>query len=181
MRILCAIVLALLSISLFASAFPDSVTTGPYKISFDLGLPKYAYTVVVSDPKEKESLWGDKSTEYVINIKNETGVSRIASMTLTKADIKTFLTPDEMKQSMRYYLPRVELTNIDTSDREIDGKKGAIMSGDLDVSGLEMKIYQASYYPSKDTTAFITSSYPWYEGTLQLLKTIHVEKINATA
>jgi hypothetical protein len=162
-------------------AVSDSVTTGPYKISFDLGLPNEAYTVTVSDPKEKESLGGDKSINYVINIKNETGITRLASLTLEQMQIKTFMTADEMQSGLRSILSDTAgLRNVEVAEREIDGKPGAIGSGDLDVSGLNIKMYQASYYPFKDTLTFITSGYPWDEGTLSLLKTIHIEKINAT-
>jgi hypothetical protein len=180
---LIAIVISLTLFTAPCIAVPDSVTTGPYKISFDLGIPKEAYYVTVSDPKEKESLGGDKSITYSIFIKNVTGISRIAliALTITKPELKTFLTPEEMQMSMRSYLPKSGLTNIETSAREIDGKTGAIASGDMDISGLEIKLYQASYYPSKDTMAFVQSSYPWDEETLSLLKSIHIETINATA
>lgn len=177
---LIAIVAFLALLTVPCIAVPDTVTTGPYKISFDLGIPKEAYTVTVSDPKEKESLGGDKSIAYSIFIKNVTGITRIASIALTKQEIKTFLTPEEMQMSMRSYLPESGFTNLETSVREIDGKNGAIASGNQDISGLELKMYQASYYPCKDTMAFVQSSYPWEEGTLSLLKSIHIEKINAT-
>lgn len=45
--------------------------------------------------------------------------------------------------------------------------------------GITVDVYAAIYYPSSTTTASIVSSYPWDEETLQLLKTIHIEKINA--
>jgi hypothetical protein len=170
--------LALLTMPCIAE--PDNVTTGPYNVSFDLGLPNEAYTVTVSEPKEKESLGGDKSIEYNIFIKNETGISRIASIGLTKKELKTFLTPEEMEMSMKSYLPGSGSTNVETSVREIDGKPGAIAAWDQDISGLEMKMYQASYYPFQDTMTFITSSYPWDKETLSLLKSIHIDKINAT-
>jgi len=178
---LIAIIAFLALLTVPCIAIPDSVMTGPYKISFDLGIPKEAYYVTVLDPKEKESLGGDKSIDYVVNIKNVTGIPRLARITLSKQEIERFLTPEEMKMSMGSYLPEIGLTDIETSVREIDGEQGAIGAGDIDISGLEVKMYIASYYPFKDTLVFITSSYPWDEGTLQLLKTIHIEKITAAA
>ncbi|VVB67348.1 Uncharacterised protein [uncultured archaeon] len=51
-----------------ACAVPDNVSTGPYNISFDLGLPKDAYTVTTSDPVRNKSLGDDISTDYSIKI-----------------------------------------------------------------------------------------------------------------
>jgi hypothetical protein len=181
MKKISMILAALLCLPIMASAVPDSVTTGPYNISFDLGLPKDVYNVNVADPKEKESLGGEKSTEYVVNIKNDTGMTRIVMVTITEGTIGTVLLPDEMQASMLSYIRESGLKNIETSERDIDGKKGAIAAGDMYISGLNIKMYQATYYPLKDTLVFINSAYPWDEGTLSLLKTIHIEKINATS
>lgn len=159
-------------------AVPENVTTGPYKISFDLGMPKEVYSVTVSDPKEEESLGGDKSIKYKINIKNDTTVSAFALISLTEN--APLLTPHEMEKTMRYFLSENGFTNFETSEREIDGTTGAIGAGDVSISGREMKECIASYYPFNDLAVFIVSVYPWEEGTLSLLKTIHIEKINTT-
>jgi len=181
MKILSMVLAAMICLPIMASAVPDSVITGPYNISFDLGLPKDVYTVTVADPKEKESLGGEKSTEYVVSIKNDTGLTRFAMITLRYGTVGTVLLPDEMQSSMLSYTREIGLKNIETSEREIDGKRGAIVAGDMYISGLDVNIYQASYYPFNDTVVFINSGYPWEEGTLSLLKTIHIEKINSTS
>ena len=138
---LIAIVVFLALLTVPCIAVQDSVTTGPYKISFDLGLPKEAYSVTTSDPKEQESLSGEKSIKYEISIKNETGVSRLASFTLTQGEIKTLMTTDEMQAVMMSYLSEIGLRNIDTAQREIDKKTGAIATGDMRISGLDFKMY----------------------------------------
>ena len=45
-------------------AKPQTIKTGPYTISFDLGISNKSYLVNVSAPKTNESLAGDISTEY---------------------------------------------------------------------------------------------------------------------
>ena len=68
--------------------------------------------------------------------------------------------------------------NTEVAGRRIDGHDGAIGSGTLKEvgSGQEVDNYLVSYYPSSTTKVTIISSYPWEEGTLQLLKTIHIEE-----
>jgi hypothetical protein len=49
------------------------------------------------------------------------------------------------------------------------------------VNALDMETYLAIYYPSQTEKVLIGTMYPWDEGALQLLKTIHVKKINSTS
>ena len=58
-------------LSMLASAENDSVTTGPYKISFDLGLNHSYYNVTVETPVLSETLSGERSTEYGHSLKRQ--------------------------------------------------------------------------------------------------------------
>ena len=69
---LIAIAVFLILLTAPCIAVPDSVTTGPYKISLDLGLPKEAYTVNIADPKTTETLSGDGNTCYRVEFTNKT-------------------------------------------------------------------------------------------------------------
>ena len=71
------------------------------------------------------------------------------------------------------------LMDVQTAGRKIDGHDGAVVSGTSIMSGMEVNTYVARYYLSSTTIVDLMSSYPWDEGTLSLLKTIHVEKIKA--
>lgn len=183
---LIAVTIAFLALLAPCIAVPDSVTTGPYKVSFDLGLDKTDYNVIALDPKEVETLSGETRIEYSVDIKNKTGL-RFATIT-TKYNageqpiaqgsiIKLVLDESEGKDP--------NIFNYRSDEREIDGASGAIASftmyltKDKDVGSLEyLDAYHALYQSTFDrhVVVEVMSTYPWEEGTLQLLKTIHVEK-----
>ena len=167
-------------------AISDSVTTGPYKVSFDLGLKHSDYNVTVPSPTETEQLSGDKEIDYEILIRNYTGRLRGLSITVKHFEKALPLaTGSDWKKSLDSLNkndPRVYGYKSDL--RTIDGADGAILNADIAMDSENIiNSYQAVYQPVFDTThtvVEIMSFYPWDEGTLQLLKTIHVEKINAT-
>ena len=179
-----AILLAFLSFLPDAFAEKDSVTTGPFKVSFDLGLPKDTYSVTVGDPKEQESLSGDKSTDYSIEIRNSTGLAGAIFIGFTdfQKDVIPTPTSEDLKAVLRSLIEANEIgfENIRSAERMIDGKQGAVASGKLSRNKIEGAMYCATYYPSARTGVLIMSMYPWDEGTLQLLRTIHVEVTNQT-
>jgi hypothetical protein len=75
-----------------------------------------------------------------------------------------------------------DLLNRQASTRTIDGVVGGIYSGDQFTPDYRNRftMYGAFYQPTIDPEhlmVFLTSGYPWDEGTLSLLKTVHVEKI----
>jgi hypothetical protein len=182
MRIFVLLLASLLCLATIASAVPDSVITGPYKISFDIGLTRNDYRVTVSTPLNTESLGGNKSIEYSIKMINNTGATRAAFISLyCYEDQQIILTPSELVGSFRDALYDDNARNIDSATREIDGVSGAAASCDNYISNLGyVKTYLAEYYPAFDNLhikCMIASTYPWDEGTLQLLKTIHIEKI----
>ena len=162
-----------------ASSTSDSVITGPYKISFDLGLPHDAYKVTVAEPKSTEKLSGDKITTYEIDIENRTPLTfDMMHITLAYQDTAQY---SQNLSSVRQYevaykqAIESEYTRVETATREIDGTWGIVARADD-------AIYHVIHYPLIDShlKMVISSTYPWDEGTLQLIKTIHVEKINAT-
>jgi len=177
-KVLLALALMVL-LSMLASAENDSVTTGPYRVSFDLGLPHDTYNVTVQPPTETETLRGDKVRDYTIEIiiKNGSGAIGGGAIKIRQCNLETPLTPEEMVRGIREGLIKLGLINVETSTREIDGTAGAIGVGEGPTSGLDYKYYVASYYPSHDSLVTVSSLYPWDEGTLQLLKTIHIEMV----
>lgn len=157
-------------------AEPDSVTTGPYKVNFDLGLPKGAYTIEISDPKATETLAGNGNTRYHIEFTNKTGITRGGYISLTTYEDELIIpTSDELVRALRLAFSKA-LIDVQAAGRKIDGHNGAVVSGTSIISGVKVDTYVARYYLSSTTIVDLMSSYPWDEGTLSLLKTIHIEK-----
>jgi hypothetical protein len=186
MKIISMIIAALMFLPVFASAVPDSVITGPYNVSFDFGFPKYAYDVKIEAPEHKERLSGEISTQYIVDITNKTGIARTMRILLEYSENNdTILTSDDLKQLISLIFEDLENTyNIDVAARIIDGSEGAIGSAEMDYKGFKAPNYYATFYPVIDRyhlKCVIFSSFPWDEGTLSFLKTVHIEKINATS
>jgi hypothetical protein len=174
---------ALIVVSFAASATPDSVVTGPYKVSFDIGLTRDSYNVTVPDPQLSETLGGEKKTTYSVSILNRTGDYRYILISIIENEKKASIIPTgsiwEMAlKSLIENRPGVSGFLSDT--RTIDGMDGAVASMTMDIgSGIISEAFFAYYSAANDPTLVvvgIASTYPWDDGTLQLLKTIHVEK-----
>lgn len=175
MKVIGMILAALICLPILASAVPDSVITGPYNISFDLGLPEDAYTINAKDPKETESLSGEKETVYSLSTENESDPALSVSISMTEyAEKQTgaSVSSSTMEKTMKKLFP----ASASVASRDIDGKNGAIAK----YTTTDMTLYTAVYYPNAYLFALVISTYPWDEGTLSLLKTIHVEKVNST-
>jgi hypothetical protein len=85
-------VLVMLVVSSTTMAEMDSVTTGPYKISFDLGFPNDSYNVTISPPKDSETLGGVLTTRYQVSITNKTRTKepRLATIALLCSTMPKF-------------------------------------------------------------------------------------------
>ena len=166
-------VLFIFSISI-ALAEKDSVTTGPYNISFDLGVLRDSYTVTVNPQKE-----GSGVKTYGVSIVNQTADA------LRKAGIGlsyyTVAPPsNDWGETMKQVAHGLGLSNEAIETRAIDGTTGGFVSGNLDTKDNgSIKVYTAYYYSPIDTHLLVqvTSSYPWEGETSSLLNTIHVEKV----
>ena len=173
--------LALLTVPCIAE--PDSVTTGPYNISFDLGMPVSEYRITIDPPKESELLGGEKYNTYNMEIKDKSETSAIpgfATIGIVQYESEIQLSPDDMIEALRE-------KNPDTTKRKIDGSDGAISKMQLKTTERGQTsiadVFYVRFYLNADpkhSVCTIVSIYPWDEGTLSLLKTIHIEKINET-
>jgi hypothetical protein len=161
-------------------AEPDSTITGPYNISFDLGLTKDAYKIEIEEPESSETLGGAAKETYSfwIKINNTTAPSSaminiyVGKQTVVPSSRRVSLNIEEIKS--------LGLSGVKGEARQIDGKDGVVCEGFKIISGEMERTYFVDYYLSNNEKVLIYSGIPWDEGTLQLIKTIHVEKINAT-
>ncbi len=150
-------------------ATSENVVTGPYSVSFDLGLPSQDYIIKVAEPKTSETLSGDEKTIYSIVI-NKTNSHRSILITMNEYDKKqagASATSTQLKSAVKQAFPTTE-------SREFDGKHGTASQ----VTSNGITYYIGFYYPNAYTDASIVSSFLWDQGTLSLFKTIQIEKIN---
>lgn len=209
-------IIAFLAMLIMSSiAEPDSVITGPYKISFDLGLNHSTYNITVNDPKTTESLAGIERTDYELQIfsgnktKIKSDFNKSSFSNLTASDIARLFTTYDVRtatiaikefkepkqvENAEDYEEALKQTDGDYPDfrvasRKIDGGDGAVASISVIIDpnnplGTSLTLYHIIYGKAFDPSHVlveISSMYPWDEGTLQLLKTIQIEKINSTS
>lgn len=184
MKKLILLLVALVCLQTLALAVPNSITAGPYKVTFDIGIPRDAYTISVRESKETESLSGENITIHFIQIGSDMEKQRMASVLVTESDVPREIPAQrELVETVKkMFLQTDPKYIVQAAGRTIDGFDGAVASGVVhDGIYRSDENYIAIYYISALDAVSITSSYPWDAGTLSLLKTIHVEKINTTA
>jgi len=184
MKKLALLLTVFICLSMSTYAVPDSIMIGPYKISFDLGISKNTYNLSAQPPLETETLSGIEYKMYKLYINdklNKSEIPRFITIEITKFDTETrTFSSDQIIQLLE------DKGMTGAIDREIDGSQGVIAKATISISDPDhasnADVFVARFYPSVDlnrSVCAITSTYPWDEGTLALLKTIHIEKNGA--
>ena len=164
-------------IATMAHAKTETNTIGTYKVSFDLNTT-LNHTVKVAQPIDSPSA---VLYDLSVTTRNYTlaRLSIIESKNLTDSTLPTDKYINELNMIVKGYYK-----NISGVDMTIDGKKGFVLTG---LNTKNMRLFQASYWlDRKDcqcgpvsigtTQVAVTSAYP-LNVTLNLLKTLHIEKI----
>lgn len=170
MRII-TIIASLLLLTMHCGAEPYNIMMGPYYVSFDLGPKAEISTIGLPEETDTETQTGSPFKTYDINIKGNYSEAQI-SISNYRHGVKT--TPRAVldlvaKQNNNLY-PTI-------SDRWIDGHLGAIC--DLNIGLINEPVTTAVWILDNYSAAYLSSTYPWDEGTLSLLKTIHIENTTA--
>lgn len=155
----------------------ESLTMGPYKVSFDLNTT-HEYSINNTIPVEYAETYGGISyVSYQTEINDSNNIAFITISYFSSNQMNKDI--DEMKSNIRDTLLNSPYYDYDTYDRIIDGKSGILGVGE-NYEG-DSNRFIAQYWPmfnmSGDTKVSINSYYPWDDGTLGLLKTIHVEMV----
>jgi len=164
MKVLTSALAALVFLQVITCAVPYNTTMGQYNVSFDIDSSDYSIT---ENPwKSTESLSGTEKREVgTITVRDDHNREAVISIAhYDEAHDNFSLTGKSDTATTR---------TIDGVLGEIDSKK---------IGGITL--YWAFYYPAFDPEKLevnIASYIPWNEGTLQLLKTIHVERTNETS
>lgn len=167
-----AIMVFLTLLAMPCIAEQDSIITGPYNVSFDLGIPSNAYSLNIGVPTEGvDPSDGKKYIAYNIAIGNKTGLTRIVTISMVEYE-EDLIIPNAT--DMKRVITKMAPSSSNVRERVIDGFNGVIAS----IHSTDESKFLAVYYPCNRTIAVIISNYPWEEGTLQLLKTISIENIN---
>src|SRR5512139_1508422 len=130
MKILNMALAAFTCLSILASAVPDSVVTGPYNVTFDLGLPKEAYKVEIKEPETEGLMPGEINTEYQINLTNKTGLLYRARAEINIISYETeqaMPTQDDLVKLSEAIIAR-DFNDAQVSRQKIDGYDGVVAS-----------------------------------------------------
>lgn len=148
--------------------------SGPYFLSFDMGLPSTDYTINETGPYKYQQQNGSISVFEVHISSNIKPQVTLISMQISE-DNPSLLTANELEQMIHNEIENA--TDIRTATLVIDNSVGVLASYNLTVANISMKSYSAIYQPSFDqgrSLVVISSNFPWDQGTSQLLNTIQV-------
>lgn len=158
--------LILLTLVVPSVSIPESVQMGGYNLSFDIG--QNALNISLPTEISTETLDGTPLNQSSVTI---TGNDKCI-MVIGVGKSSRMATSD-IKHEMKEMLKNTVKTEAPVYDRTIDGHDGAISNFE---GPDDSNWYSAMWLMNNTTGVFVMSSYPWDEGTLSFLKTIHIEK-----
>ena len=168
-----------LVLMMVGSADPIITVMGPYNITFDLGVPKDAYSIAAGPPTVSETLGGDIFTDYSLWVRTSNLKDKFAAIDINEIDRDGFwfeIPGDEWARRCEEYLRNFDPIRIESSARVIDRRAGGVAKG----VAKNYTIYYSLFGFSRHAYVSIHSTFPWETGTLPLLKTIHIT-YNGTA
>lgn len=174
MRILPLLTLASLLLIMPSLSKPEIVSLGQYEINFNIPIDIDMNKSVTRGETYSGINFTDSYASFY-DIKDRTFVMEI-SVANYSSNMSTDLSA--LKDTLKTILNDLGYPQSSAYDRVIDGIDGSLLVG---ANPLAAKKAFAWGYFINDKTCIIGVSYiPWDEGTLALLKTIHVERLNAT-
>ena len=150
------------------SAKPEGFVMGPYKVTFDIGK---ASNLTVKDPVKTETFDGAYS---VTNYQAEGYADHTLIIAIGSFEKDAYF---PFKKNVANQLSGCNQVSV--VEREIDGHDGILGSGFNPDPELKEFEYDAGWWMDNKTAISLFSTYPWDEGTLSLLRTIHVDKITS--
>jgi hypothetical protein len=140
---------------------------GPYNVTFDMG--RVSSSLTVKEPIESETFSGASVTNYQAG--GYTDHTLIIAIGRFREDTY-FPFRDNLDSQLS------GCSQVSISDREIDNHKALLGSG-FDPR-LDEFVYSSGWWADNRTAVAVYSTYPWDDGTLSLLKTFHIERLNTT-
>lgn len=147
-----------------------SEVIGPYKVSFSL--PDDINVTLNPITENKQSFYGDKYTDYNMNLMAPLNPAYTASISLSGNEEEDLL---YIGGSILETMKRLGYASVTSVYNEIDGSPGILVIGNQ-TTALPL-IHEAVYILDNQTPVVISSTFPWDNVTSMILKTLHVEKI----
>lgn len=156
-----------------STAKNETFIMGPYMVSFDLNLTQ-EYNAK-NETKHLETYSGIKYDAYIIELNSDGNFALISIAYYNDTMNKSI---EDMRPNGEDFLRSLNNYNIKTHNRTIDNQPGVLSIGaNSNGDCMFAAQYWASLTKYGDTSILIKSNYPWDNGTLSLLKTIHVRLI----
>jgi len=157
----------------------ETVTAGPYEVSFDLGEKNYTIIQEGPEPGETEEHAGLERQRIILD-----GVNRAATIKITSYDDFRIVNQGTERLLAEAALQTKGYVKNNASEWTIDGEAGVLGVGEDEHHQI---LYVAIYWPDQvrtedgpvlgKTRCEIESSY-WWDTTETLLDTLHVEREN---
>ena len=175
-RMVLIIVLSLLLVPV-SSAKHESITVGPYKISFDLNTTQ---NYSVNNTTFKAGITYD-GTKYNTSSAWLNSSSNFALVTVAHFNDPMCGDLTDTQSSVSDFLQELNYNKIETNKIKIDGQQGIVGHG---VNSNGDFMFAAQYWQKSgtyfnapyDTNVLIESDYPWYNTTFSLLKSIQARR-----
>ena len=155
------------------TAKQESISAGPYNVSFNLSTAD-PYYIKILQPAAKETYSGMPYTEYDIEI-NDTiplkpglNINRLVSIDISHFQGQEGFNAGDIARSLEPYRAFITLYN-----RTIDDKAGFLEV----ISIMGVNKFSFGYSLDSQTVVAVSSMFPWEEGTMDLVKTFHVEEV----
>lgn len=165
-------------LSTLASAGQVNEKMGPYNVKFSLPID----VMINKSVGYGETYSGTGYSIYDLELYNTTNNFLVGMVQIS--DFNNSMSTDLNPVSAALQASQKELGYTQTSDysRTIDGRPGILVVGDGApiIPTIPTRFIEWEYFLDAHTTVLGMTRLPWDEGALQLLKTIHVEKLNTT-
>jgi hypothetical protein len=152
----------------------ELIRTGPDDVSFNLNRTD-PYAIELYPAIAQETYEGVTYKSYNIKINNTSSselgfnLNKNALIVVSHFDGAAFNKKDMIKLYDQW------MSVVTLYNRTIDDKDGMLAVADI----FGLKKFSFMYLLDSQTTVAVDSTFPWDDGTLSLLKTIHVEKTSS--
>jgi hypothetical protein len=149
----------------------ESIMADPYLLTFDLNISSN-YSIGITPKEIKETYSGISYIYQKIVVSDIEGNGWEPDLKIEISNFtETDFTLDDLKSG--YKSNESTMVNTEIYNQTIDNKEGLLFVSTI----LGLNIFQLAYFCDDSTLIWVDCRLPWDEGTLNLLKTIHIEKL----